>query len=208
MIIYLIRHGKSEGNLSGVHQDAQSPLSEKGLEQANLVAKRFETIPIDMIISSPMTRAMQTAEIISKATNKQVEVNNLLSEIKRPSEVVGKVHDHPDVVKIKTVLDDNWHKKDYHFSDEENFFDFRDRTLMTLDYLASLHKERVLVVTHGIFLRMLIATMFFGDRLRAWQFEMMNMPSDNTGITVIQYEEEKKKWYLLTFNDRAHFGGI
>lgn len=66
MEIVLVRHGESTGNASGVAQGRGStPLSERGRAQAARVGKRLrEAKPFDLVISSDMARALETARAI------------------------------------------------------------------------------------------------------------------------------------------------
>ena len=66
MFIYIVRHGQSLGNLKGGfagHTDY--PLSELGHKQARITADFLKEEHIETVISSPLTRAMQTAEPIA-----------------------------------------------------------------------------------------------------------------------------------------------
>jgi len=69
-MIYFIRHGESEANERKVFagQKDDSILTEKGREQARVTAKEIiaEGIKIDRIITSPLTRAIETAHIIAQ----------------------------------------------------------------------------------------------------------------------------------------------
>ncbi len=68
MLIYVIRHGLSEGNAAGVIQGfADSPLTDIGRSQAKLLGRflRRENVSADTIYSSPLKRALETAEIIA-----------------------------------------------------------------------------------------------------------------------------------------------
>lgn len=61
----LIRHGETEWNASGRLQGSiDVPLSDRGIEQANMVADELRNTSWDVIISSPQQRAFQTAIII------------------------------------------------------------------------------------------------------------------------------------------------
>lgn len=73
MIVYLIRHGESQINKDVPERTPKTPLSEKGIEQAQSVAKRLADVKIDSIYSSPYQRTKQTASIISEAINKPIE---------------------------------------------------------------------------------------------------------------------------------------
>ncbi len=73
MILYIARHGESLGN-TGEDTGHNPALSEKGLIQAELLGKRMKNIKLDCIMSSPLTRAVQTAEKTAEFQNKPVEI--------------------------------------------------------------------------------------------------------------------------------------
>jgi broad specificity phosphatase PhoE len=74
MEVYLVRHGESQGNAHGIHQDAQVGLSPRGIEDAGALADRLRHVPIDTIISSPFQRAFQTATIIARRASQHMLV--------------------------------------------------------------------------------------------------------------------------------------
>lgn len=82
---YLIRHGEAdyselmEHHFFGFGRDL-APLSEKGIIQAEETAKDNRLKTAEVIISSPYTRALQTAQIISKNTGIDVRVELDLHE--------------------------------------------------------------------------------------------------------------------------------
>jgi len=82
MKIYFVRHGESVANLlrefsnSGV----KHPLTEKGVEQARELAQTLTGIPFEIIYSSPVLRAMQTAQILAEKLSAPVEVTEALRE--------------------------------------------------------------------------------------------------------------------------------
>ena len=84
-IFYLVRHGEPvydhmlENGFWGFGRDF-APLSPKGREQAEMAAKDIRLKSADIIISSPYTRALQTAQIISRETGICVEVDIDLHE--------------------------------------------------------------------------------------------------------------------------------
>ena len=69
-MIYFVRHGESEANVKAVFagQKENSPLTEKGREQALATAKEIkkEELKINRIISSPLKRSFETAKIIAE----------------------------------------------------------------------------------------------------------------------------------------------
>lgn len=82
---YLIRHGEADysklmqHHFFGFGRDL-APLTEKGIIQAMETAKDERLKTAELIISSPYTRAMQTAQIISKNTGIEVRVELDLHE--------------------------------------------------------------------------------------------------------------------------------
>ena len=70
--IYLARHGQNEDNANGIlngHRDM--PLTEIGIAQAYEVAQKIHDagLSFDTVLSSPLNRALKTAEIISSVNN-------------------------------------------------------------------------------------------------------------------------------------------
>lgn len=67
MILYLVRHGKTEYNTVKRYTGSTNvPLSEEGVAQAHKTAEMLKNIPFDVIVSSPLLRAKTTAEIIAE----------------------------------------------------------------------------------------------------------------------------------------------
>lgn len=204
MIVYFVRHGESELNAKRVHQDGNVKLSEAGIAQANKLADRMTSLPIDTIISSPFERAKQSAEIISQKINVPIQINPLFVEIKRPTEIEGRGIHEPEVVEIKTQIRNNWDNPDFRHSDEETFFEFRDRAKKVIEEIKSLNGEHKLIVTHGDLIGMIICLLTFGDELSPEEFlSLRNLFTlSNTGITVCEYKEGK--WKLVSWNDVSH----
>ena len=66
--IYLIRHGECVGNREGLFRGRYDfPLNEVGREQAESLAKELRNMKFDAVYTSPLSRAVETAQIICKA---------------------------------------------------------------------------------------------------------------------------------------------
>ena len=76
MNIYLIRHGRQNSKLCNVDVE----LSPEGREQADLVGKRLQTYHIDVVYSSQLIRAKETADIINKYLNKPRLIEEIIQE--------------------------------------------------------------------------------------------------------------------------------
>jgi probable phosphoglycerate mutase len=82
MKLYFTRHGESEANVLRVisNRGQQHPLTEKGRQQAQALAAELLPAGITAIYTSPLLRAVQTAEILSEALGADFEVTNALRE--------------------------------------------------------------------------------------------------------------------------------
>ena len=76
MNIYFIRHGRQNSKLCNVDVE----LSPEGREQADLVGKRLHTYHIDVVYSSQLIRAKETADIINKYLNKPRVIEERIQE--------------------------------------------------------------------------------------------------------------------------------
>lgn len=66
MKLYLMRHGETDGNKARVLQGRlDNPLNENGKEQAIRAGEQLKGIAFDAYFVSPLTRAMQTAELVT-----------------------------------------------------------------------------------------------------------------------------------------------
>ena len=81
MKLYVARHGETEWNaLNKICGRTDIPLTERGLEQAKLLAANMADKQLDVIIASPMIRAQQTAAAVSEAIDVPVLTDERLIE--------------------------------------------------------------------------------------------------------------------------------
>jgi broad specificity phosphatase PhoE len=81
--ITFLRHGESVGNAEGRYQgQADFPLTERGREQARILGQRWlaESRSFDWIITSPLPRARETAEIIAGILSLTIDTDPLWME--------------------------------------------------------------------------------------------------------------------------------
>lgn len=205
MRIYFVRHGLSVSNQKRQFQDESDRLSDWGRKQAEVVAKRFEQLPVDLIIASPYERAKNTAEIINSVVKKEIIFSNLLVENRVPKEIVGKQWEDPDALRVHNLIREKFHLEHWHYAEEENFFDVKHRAEGFLNYLNERKENNILVVTHGMIMKMITAVMIFGDDLKPEIFIRYDRSHviSNTGITICDKLPDGL-WQIMTFNDRLH----
>jgi broad specificity phosphatase PhoE len=82
--LILIRHGETYWNEAGLVQggDSDIELNDTGLEQARKLAAFLKNEPIIAILSSPLQRAIATAEVIASHHRLPVEIDQGLRELK------------------------------------------------------------------------------------------------------------------------------
>lgn len=207
-IIYFVRHGETELNAQNIRQGSEGHLSELGRAQALATAKRFPKHKgrPQVIISSPYERTKETAEIIGKELNMNVKYSDLLVERRNPSEVIGQWGQDIDVKKIMDRMDKSYHADDLRFSDEENFVDLKKRAEKLLSYISRRWEKRIIMVTHGAFLKMIISYMLYGEKLTATQYNNLSYfnQANNASMAICVYTHhwfKKNEWKVLTWND-------
>lgn len=206
--VYLVRHGESNSNADGIMRGEASVLSEKGKEQAKVVAERVERIGVDALVSSTYPRALQTAEAISARIGLPIEESGLFVERRKPSFEEGRSANDPEVRSVwEKMLEGYASDAAYRHSDEENYADLRGRAGEALAFLEQHPAERICVVSHGIFMRTLAGRALLDGEFtsKAYVRVFTAFGMSNTGITYLRFAEGKG-WQLVTWNDSAHLG--
>lgn len=205
--VYFVRHGETAANAARVRQGAEGPLSEKGRVQARAAATYLAQFPIEAMVASPFERARETAAILNETLQVPLTYSPLLAERKNPSEVVGKSEDDPAIRQIMDHVDRMYHADEYRYSDEENFNDLKARAARCLDLLAAEGPQHLVAVTHGIYLKMIIAYLLYRETLHAGEYIKLSFfnASDNAGITICEYEplrrfNKTRGWRILEYN--------
>lgn len=201
MKIYFVRHGSTDSLEKKISQPNEEPLNERGIDQAKELGKRFANTKIDMLISSPHERAVQTA----KAINEKILVSELFAEVRKPKVAIGQPKENEDIKAIfrkigeMYTVDPTWH-----YSDEENFEDLKRRGLQALEFLKIQNKENILVVSHANFIALLAGLMLFGESFSVEiSLKLKNfLRLSNTGVCIFSYVDER--WKLQCWNDTSH----
>lgn len=212
--VFFVRHAQSESNVDGIQRGDASLLSEQGVAQAKEVAKRIKAIGVEALIASPYPRAHATAEAIALETGLAIEASELFVERKAPSVTLGKSFKDPEARSILTSLFEGYKDETHRHSDEENFDDLKARAGSALKFLEDHDSNRICVVSHGLFLRILFCSAVFGENFSGatLQASLQGLETENTGIFYFRFStsrwetEEKKTWKIVSWNDLAHLG--
>lgn len=146
--LFFARHGLSEMNLEGVYSgQIETPLTEKGRFQAKQAGRRAKEagLNFDMIISSPLSRAHETARIIADElgiSHEKLVLHESLKE-RNYGELEGRRYKDPH--KMNT---DNPFLLDQ-IPGIETVSDLHIRAKEFLDWLEDLEHDSILLVSHG-----------------------------------------------------------
>lgn len=82
MILYIVRHGVTEWNkIKRMQGQTDVPLAEEGRELARKCCENMKELQIDLVISSPLSRAVETAKLMTKGRNIPFLTDDRLKEI-------------------------------------------------------------------------------------------------------------------------------
>jgi len=210
-IVYFVRHAQSDDNVAPVFQSPSSPLSEKGKRQAERIAERISKLHFGALIASPFERAKQTAQAIARATGRNVEYSDLFVERVKPTYIDGKPYTDQKANKLWRDWQKSLYTSGARAEDGENFDDLLTRAGKALAFLSDRRERSLIVVTHGYFLRTIVARVLLGSTLSGEAFRQLQKAAamENTGLTVLRYHggfEEEPSWRLWIYNDHAHLG--
>jgi broad specificity phosphatase PhoE len=151
MSIFLIRHGETALNVARIFQPADTPLNERGIAQAEALARRLSTMEITAIVSSDLPRARRTAEAIAAATGLPIEYSALLQEFNF-GDLRGLPHD--DRATDPNVMTEAP-------PGGESMPEFAQRVARAFELVAqrraALNGGNLAVVSHGLVLRQILA---------------------------------------------------
>lgn len=200
--ITLLRHGESVGNAEGKHQgQSDFPLTEKGKAQAHALGKRWlkEKMVFDLIISSPLSRAKETAQILADTLHIPVEFNPMWKE--RDNGVLAGLR--PEEANISFPSPRFVHPYLPIGQNGESQWELYLRAGNAVQDLLHHSPGSYLIVSHGGILNMVLYAIlgivpqanFHGPRFRF----------GNTAFTTLSYNPGEHKWYVLGVNDQLHW---
>jgi 2,3-bisphosphoglycerate-dependent phosphoglycerate mutase len=199
-----LRHGESVGNMENRFQGhADFPLTEKGRLQARLLAERWkaEARTFDRVVSSPLLRARQTAEIVCATLDMPLEFdpdwmeinNGLLAGL--DDEQAAQMAPRPDFMTPYTRFGKTG----------ESRWEVYLRAGRAIQRILDQPAGTYLVAAHGGVLNMAMYAIL-GIPVQA-DFSGPRFMFHNTTFTTFTYEPEHHNWRMLHFDDRPHLNG-
>lgn len=197
--IILVRHGETEWNAAGRFQGSKDiSLSKEGITQAKFLKERFQG-HFDYIYTSPLVRAVQTADIICENTFKVPIIENALREI-----------DFGDWEGLTLEQIRAQYASEFHSwrTDEQNAYlvggdlSLKQASLRAKNAILKIAKEctgkRVLIVAHGGIIKAGLIGVF------DWKMTMYHkLILGNTAVSKLVFDESLNA-SLITLNDTSH----
>jgi broad specificity phosphatase PhoE len=197
--LILVRHGETVLNAAGIAQGwNDSALSDLGQRQVRALAERIKPLGITAIFSSPLGRAMSTAQVIAEATGLPITTLDDLREMgygewegMRFIEVRQQYAEH-----YAKWVDD----PDYACPGGESHRDLlnrMERAFAHIEKTSNDERQRVVVVTHGTAIRV-GATSLLGAPLSTAR----HLAQDNASLNL--FLRRGGRLVLKVWNDTTH----
>src|SRR4030042_2971704 len=199
--LLLIRHGETEWNAGEIFRGrADVNLNEKGIVQAKLLGEYLKNSRLETVYSSPLQRAVRTAERIAKHHTLDVTTESALIDMD-----YGEWQGMPlaEVKKIYKNLYIKWETspENVKFPGGECLDDVRNRAVTAVNKIVKKHKGSVVLVSHRVVNKVLICFMLGLDNSHFW-----NIRRDTCGISTFSYE--KGQFMLIKHNDTSFLGNL
>jgi alpha-ribazole phosphatase/probable phosphoglycerate mutase len=200
MKIYLIRHGQTDWNIQGRIQGSHDiPLNERGRRQAELLAKAMDSRPVSRIFSSTLTRAMETAERISRRQKVDICPMPRLIEVEF-GKWQGMTWDeimeaYPKEYRLWALGPDEVSPPGGETQDQ-----VISRCVLAAREILKITggREDAAIVSHGATIACLLSYMMRNHP------EAESIIVENTSITTVNYSPLTEDFMLLEMNDTSH----
>jgi phosphoserine phosphatase len=199
--LYFVRHGETDFNRQRIVQGRKinSSLNATGIRQAEALAERFRDVPLDAIYTSELERARQTARIVADG-HPAIRIRSLADLEEMSWGVYEGLGSSVELDSFLTDLYARWGRGefDYRVEGGESILELQERALRAVRTIVDEQAGRsVLVVTHGRFLRVLLASV-----LEEYGLERMNdIDHANTAVNHVLCIDGRYEARLLNCTD-------
>jgi len=147
--IYFIRHAQADNS---VRDGRVRPLTEKGMADRALVTAFLQDKGIDVVLSSPFRRAVDTISGFAEQNNLEIEIVEDFRERKSDSDMASM-----NRAVFTGFIEQQWTDFSYTFSDGECLSVAQKRNIAALHDIIAKHKGKNIVIgTHGMALSLII----------------------------------------------------
>lgn len=161
---YIFRHGETDYNLAGrwQGQSIDAPLNQTGIEQAKILSERAKAFNLQVIYSSPLQRAVQTAEIVAKDCNIEVKI---LPELIEASVGICEGMHRDDVAKQYPEIWEKWYNTmDMvdRWPEGESKLEIQQRMMQGFQKMLTIPENVIGVASHGGAMRYFLYAFGYG----------------------------------------------
>jgi len=207
LTFYFVRHGETDCNRNGILQGSSvdSTLNDTGRRQADALARRLSSASIDAVYASTLQRAKQTADILAEPHQpiRRIDLDDLVEMNWGVFEGEGPSDERDAAIQ---AVKDQWRRGVYDHAVEggESIIDVEIRAHRAVrDILENEDPGRtVLVVSHGRFLRVLLASILDDYHLG----QMNEFGHANTCVNRVVYRDGSLHAELL--NCTSHLDAL
>ncbi len=200
MRIFCVRHVRASFNTTRRPKDATS-IPPESFMSAAITSEKLPN-DLNLIVSSPITRARDTARIIAQKKNLQVDISSLLREIDRPTFILGASYDdeqHQDYMRQRKhaieTCNPNWKYGD----GDESFGELKVRAIELKKWaIKQFLGKKLAWISHSNILSMFVGVVRFGENTSDRQLFHGFKTSflDYGGLAVVNYDEATDIWSL------------
>jgi len=200
MKLLLVRHGETDWNLERRYQSySDIQLNQAGIQQAQALARRLSKEKIDIIYSSDVSRAVETANYISR---EQEPVPAIRCDSRWRELAFGKWEglNHTEIQAQWQTEVNAWYEDPVNISppEGETMLQMSDRVRSALNEVQKKNEdETILIVSHGGTIQILLCILLGMALNRYWQFHV-----HQSSLTTIQFYKDAS--ILNLFNDVSH----
>ena len=199
--LILVRHGETVWNVEKIYRGrADVNLDEVGIRQAELLGKYFSNWKLEAIYSSPLKRALDTANIIARHHKIGVHIADGLIDFD-----YGEWQSLPEqeVKNLYPALLDKWHNSPHkvRMPGGESLADVSERAAGVVDDILSKYEGSVVLASHRVVNKVLICSLLGLDNSYFW-----NIKQDVGGITIFNYVDGR--FVLTKHNDTSHLNEL
>jgi len=199
--IYLTRHGTTEWNIERRLQGWEnSKLTQEGVLRAVKLGERLKDIDFDVIYSSPLNRAVETAKYIRGDKDTLIVYHDGLKEL-RYGIWQGMLLDDIEKKYPEEYYIYRNSPMDYIPIEGESYDDLFRRVKNFLEEVKKIEAENILVISHGITIKAIIA---YIKNLSLEEFSSLPVYT-GTALNIIEVDKGKMK--LILENDTSHIDG-
>ena len=195
--LYMVRHAETDYNRNRMVQGrgVDVPLNNLGISQASGLSRRFQSLKFDAVYTSTLLRAVQTARIIL-GENKHLPFTKLRDLEEMSFGIYEGRSWSAELGEVFNLMKSEWSRGNYDYRIEggETIQEVEERGRKALNYIVNKHQgEHVVVVAHGRFLRILLASIL--DEYGLERMEDLEMK--NTSFNHIVYSNGRFDAKLL-----------